>query len=418
MAGARSTIRVNAERIRERVERLAQMTDPGVPYTRRAFTPIYQDARDWLAAEFRSAGLEPRTDAGGNLLGIRVGRGAEMPALALGSHIDTVPGGGRFDGIAGVVAALEAAQALEEAGVELEHPVWVIDFLSEEPSDYGASCVGSRAMAGTLSDGMLEGKNPLGEPLAQAIERMGGDPARLSAPLVPYGAIAGFMELHIEQGPVLERLGKPIGVVEGIVAIHRLSLTVEGEAGHAGTTPMHLRHDALVAAAGLVEQVSAKASDWALEEHFVATVGRFDVRPNAANVVPGAVEMILEARALDDRRVERFLAEVSRGAREMLASKGARLEIEPLSTASAVHCDDRIQQALAAACQRRGHDFERMSSGAGHDAMQVANLAPVGMIFIPCKDGISHTPAEVALFEHIAAGAEVLAEALVELDDN
>src|SRR5690606_14233533 len=222
MSGADATapgaarLRVDGARIMRRIAALARLTEPDRPYTRRAFTDLYLEGREWLEGEFRQAGLDPRLDAGANLVGERPGRRPGLGALTLGSHTDTVPGGGRFDGIGGVVCALEVAQVLNESGVRLEHPLRVVDFLSEEPSDYGASCVGSRAMVGTLTPAMLAKANAEGAPLADAIARMGGRPAELTRPLVAPGEVAAFLELHIEQGPVLESRGLPIGVVGGI----------------------------------------------------------------------------------------------------------------------------------------------------------------------------------------------------------
>lgn len=407
---------VDPQRLERRLQRLTEMTEPERPYTRRAFTGLYLDARAWLEDELRDAGLTPSIDAGANLVGARPGREPELPALMLGSHIDTVPNGGRFDGIAGVLTALEAAQALHEADVPLRHALRVIDFLSEEPSDYGASCVGSRALAGTLTPAMLEGRNFEGETLAEGIARMGGDPRALTGPLGAEGELAAFMELHIEQGPVLEQERLPIGVVNGIVAIHRVQLHVTGRAAHAGTSPMEGRRDALVGAARLVDHVSRQARAWAQEAPFVATVGRLEVRPGGANVVPGEVTLTLEARALDEARVTRFVEEILAWAEATCAELQLGFHTEEGSMASAVRCAPEVQRALAAGCEARGHGYRHLDSGAGHDAMQVAHVAPVGMIFIPCTGGVSHHPEEAAALDDLVAGAEVFVEALQRLD--
>ncbi len=407
---------VDEARIRRRIEGLAALTERERPYTRRAFTDLYRQARAWLADEFRSGGLEPEVDAGGNLVGRRPGRREGARALASGSHIDTVAGGGRFDGIAGVVVALEAAQVLLENGIELDHPLFVYDFLSEEPSDYGASCVGSSALVGTLTPAMLAAEAPSGESLAAAVQRMGGDPRALGAPLPDAGRIAGFLELHIEQGPLLERERVAVGVVEGIVAIHRMALTLRGKAGHAGTTPMTLRRDALVGASAVVQDVWERARVQGEDGGFVATVGRMEVVPNGANVVPGEVRMALEARSLDEAEVAAFLEATLERARPRAAELGLELEAEVVSTAPAVRSDARLLAALEASCQGRGLSYRRMSSGAGHDAMQIAQAAPVAMLFVPCADGLSHHPDEHAEIADIAAGAAVLLDALQRLD--
>ncbi len=407
---------VDEARIRRRIECLAAFTEPDRPYTRRAFTDLYLRARAWLADEFREAGLEPAVDAAGNLVGRRAGRRARAKALAAGSHIDTVVGGGRYDGVAGVLAALEVAQVLHEQGIELDHPLVVYDFLSEEPSDYGASCVGSSALVGTLTPAMLAGSEPGGETLAAALARMGGDPAALGAPLADAGRLAAFLELHIEQGPALEREGVSIGVVEGIVAIQRMEVTVRGKAGHAGTTPMALRRDALVGATALVQDVWERARERAAHDGFVATVGRLEVLPNGANVVPGEVRLVLEARSLDAAEVGAFLAETRNRARARTEALGLELEAVVTSTAPAAQSDPALVAALEAACDGRGLGYRRLSSGAGHDAMQMANACPVAMLFVPCVDGLSHHPDERAATSDIAAGAAVLLDALQRLD--
>ncbi|MCA3822802.1 MAG: hydantoinase/carbamoylase family amidase, partial [Burkholderia sp.] len=234
---------LNAERLNARVEQLARFTRPDVPWTRRAFSPLFTEARAWLAAQFAEAGLAVSMDAGGNLIGRREGSGRCTKPLVTGSHCDTVVGGGRFDGIIGVLAGIEVAHTLNEQGVVLDHPFEVIDFLSEEPSDYGISCVGSRALSGVLDAGMLRATNAEGETVDEALRRIGGNPDALHEPLRAPGSTAAFVELHIEQGPVLETRGLPIGVVTNIVGIRRVLITVTGQPDHAGTTPMDIRRD-------------------------------------------------------------------------------------------------------------------------------------------------------------------------------
>lgn len=404
----------SSERIARRLAVLEQFTEADRPYTRRAFTPLYSEARTWLAQEMESVGLSVALDAGANLIGTQAGQENTHGALMMGSHIDTVVGGGRFDGIAGVIAALEVAEVLHENSAPLRHPFKVVDFLSEEPSDYGASCVGSRALAGTLTQSMLAATNSDGESLADAVKRMGGEPQNLIAPLMQPRDIAGFLELHIEQGPVLETVKSPIGIVEGIVGIDRYRLIVSGRAAHAGTTPMSLRDDALVTATQVVALVDEKARAWSRDKHFVATIGQFNVFPNGVNVVPGRVEMMLEARALTNAQVQQFFSELRDELAQTIPEE--KLSFEKVSEAAAVQSDPRIVAALKYACDQNGYTFQQMASGAGHDAMQIANLAPVSMIFIPCRAGVSHHPDEFAELEDITAGANVLLQTALRLD--
>ncbi len=242
---------VDPDRLWTDVMALAAITDPERPYTRRSFSALFLKGREWLARRFDEAGLDVRIDTAGNLIGRREGADAGLKTIMLGSHSDTVPSGGRFDGIAGVIAALETARSLTDAAVVLRHPLEVVDFLAEEPSEYGLSCVGSRGMAGALEADMLALKNSTGEPLGSGLRRVGGDPERLAES--KRADIDAFLELHIEQGVVLESEGVDVGIVTSIVGIRRMEIAFEGEADHAGTTPMGLRRDALVAGARTVE---------------------------------------------------------------------------------------------------------------------------------------------------------------------
>lgn len=411
-----STLQVNGPRMMARIASLAGFTDPDRPFTRRAFTDAYQEARSWLAEEFRSAGLDVQLDPGANLIGSRTGRTYTAGTIMLGSHIDTVVGGGRFDGIAGVIAALEVAQVLTENGIRLDHPLQIVDFLSEESSDYGASCIGSRAMVGTLSAAMLEQLNPAGERLDEAICRFGGVPERLNRPLLEAGQVRAFLELHIEQGPVLEAAGQPVGIVTGIAGIERRQVTITGRPAHAGTTPMTLRSDALVGAARFVELVSAAAREQAAELPFVSTVGRLDVFPNGANVVPGRVELVLEARSLDDALTGAFLDRITGLGEAACQELGLEFSSRQESFAPTVSCDPGLRAMLAQASSARGHAHGELPSGAGHDAMQMAAIAPIAMVFIPCAGGVSHHPEENVTQEDLVAGTEVLLDTVLELD--
>ena len=409
-------LEVSRDRIERRLGALARFTDPARPYTRRAFTPSYAEARAWLADEMRSSGLAVATDAGANLIGVRAGDDPDAPAWMLGSHIDTVPSGGRFDGVAGVVCALEVADALAAAGVRLRRSLCVVDFLSEEPSDYGPSCIGSRAWAGTLSEAMLASTAPSGETLADAIARVGGDPDAIRRGPVADRDLAGFLELHIEQGRRLEAAGSPIGLVDGIVAVHRYAWTIEGEAAHAGTTTMTERRDALVGAAHVVARVHERARIEDESGPFVATIGRLDVTPNGINVVPGGVELMIETRALNEARLARWYAELERDVRPELERSGLGLATRTVSTAAAARSDATLLAALRSAATAAGLEPPSLVSGAGHDAMQVAQRAPMAMVFVPSRDGVSHAPHEWTDAADLAVATEIMARALLRLD--
>ncbi len=408
---------LNAERLWARTQTLAGFTLPDVPWTRRAFSPLFADARDWLRSEFEAAGLTVRLDAGGNLIGSRPGRDPSRKPIATGSHCDTVMSGGRYDGIIGVLAGIEVAHAMREHGVELEHPFEVIDFLSEEPSDYGPSCIGSRALSGKLDAAMLAARNPQGETLAEGLRRIGGDPDALGQPLRGPGGTAAFVELHIEQGPVLESRGLPIGVVTNIVGIRRVLITVEGQPDHAGTTPMDIRRDALVGAARIIDAANRQASALSGRPHYVvATVGRLTLTPNAANAVPGRVEMMLEVRSDSDAVLEGFpeslMAEVAEG----LKALRLQASVAPVSRALPTDCSPLVMDAVEAAAKDLGYASMRLPSGAGHDAVYMAPTGPIGMIFIPCLNGRSHCPEESIEPAQLLDGTRVLYQTVLELD--
>ncbi|MFG0228545.1 Zn-dependent hydrolase [Achromobacter sp. 413638] len=408
---------LNAERLWSRVETLSRYTLPGQPWTRRAFSPLFDEARAWLRQEFQAAGLATRLDAGGNLVGARAGSDPARKPIVTGSHCDTVLSGGRYDGIIGVLAGIEVAHTLHEHGVALKHPFEVIDFLSEEPSDYGISCVGSRALSGKLDAAMLAARNPEGETLAQAIARIGGDPAALTAPLRPAGGTAAFVELHIEQGPVLEARGLPIGVVTNIVGIRRVQITVEGQPDHAGTTPMDIRRDALVGAARIIDGAHRQASAASGRPHYVvATVGRLSLTPNAANAVPGRVELTLEMRSDSDAVLDAFPETLMAGVAEDLKALRLSASVIELSRARPTDCAPLVMDAVQAAAGRLGYDTMRLPSGAGHDAMYMAPTGPAGMIFIPCLNGRSHCPDERIEPSQLLDGTRVLYETVLELD--
>lgn len=409
-------MQIDVSRLWKRVEELARFTDPDRPWTRRAFTPLHLESREWLAESMRRAGLAVRLDEAGNLIGRREGR-RDLPPLVTGSHCDTVVDGGRFDGIIGVLAGLEIAQAMEESGLQLEHPFEVIDFLSEEPSDYGISCVGSRGMVGMLDTNMLASPNLQGETLAQGMERIGATPARLHTPLRSANDIAAFVELHIEQGPVLETRGLPIGVVSHIVGIRRVALTVQGRPDHAGTTPMDLRQDALVGAARLIDAVNQRASELAGNPHYVvATVGRIDMSPNVPNAVPGRVDMVLEVRSDSVEVLESFAEDVLIPCASGLEELRVKASIRELSRSSPTACDTAVMKVIEQAAAALDYPSMVLPSGAGHDAAYMARLGPMGMVFIPCKDGRSHCPEEWIEPEQLLAGTQVLAETLHRLD--
>ena len=316
----KANLPLDADRLWADVMALAEITDPERPYTRRSFSRLFLEGRAWLAQRFAEAGLTTRIDTAGNLIGRIEGADPKLGVIAIGSHSDTVPSGGRFDGIAGVAAGLEIVRALRDSRARLDHTIEVIDFLAEEPSEYGLSCVGSRGMTGALEASCSISPSRRARSSRDALRRVGGDPDRLDQ--AKRDDIRAFLELHIEQGVVLESRSLDVGIVTSIVGIRRIEIVFEGEADHAGTTPMAVRRDALVAAAHTVCSVRGQPRRLAAEgpDYFVATVGILTVEPSASNVVPARCRLIVDARATNPGADETIRGD--RGSRELGSCSG------------------------------------------------------------------------------------------------
>lgn len=404
---------IRAERIAADIDALAAITEPGRPWTRRAFTPMFLEGRKWLEKVMQDLGAVTRIDPAGNLIGTIPGKKPELGTIMLGSHSDTVPDGGRFDGIAGVIAALEVARALRDQNLNLDHTLEVVDFLAEEVSIFGVSCIGSRGISGTRPTEWLTRQHD-DLTLEQGIIQVGGD---LQMP-AQRDDIKAFLELHIEQGPVLQTEQLDVGVVTAIAGITRIEIIVDGRADHAGTTPMGSRQDALTTAAwitlGVEELAKALASG---PEHFAATVGEFEMSPNAANVVPARVRMLIDARAESRNDMNRFIEELGKGVAAIAEKTGVTVgEPRIVSDNPPTPCDAGLLDILDAACESTGARHRRMASGAGHDTAWMARITRAAMIFVPCIDGRSHTSDEFASTDDIASGTAVLFDAVVALD--
>lgn len=418
---SRTNTAVRSDRIAADIEALSAITEPDRPWTRRAFTPMFLKGRAHVEAIFKAAGLATRIDEAGNLIGLRKGKGAargeSKGVLMLGSHTDTVPNGGRFDGIAGVIAGLEVARALTDAGIELEHDLEIVDFLAEEVSIFGVSCIGSRGMIGVRPPEWLERSAEVEGTkltLADGIRDVGGAPATVGT----RRDVKAFLELHIEQGTVLEREKIDIGVVGAIAGITRVEILVEGRADHAGTTPMGSRYDALAAASYLVLGIERIATELAQgPSYFAATVGEFSMEPNAANVVPSHVRMLIDARAVEAAVMDEFVRAVTALCEQTAAKRSVSIaEPRRVSNNPATPMSTMVTDVLETSAARLGISTRPMVSGAGHDAAFLAKVAPAAMIFIASKDGRSHAAEEWSDNDDIALGAAVLYEAILDLD--
>jgi N-carbamoyl-L-amino-acid hydrolase len=413
-----AVLHVNAARLQARLEKLSEFgRPPGGTFadgvTRVAYSEADLAARRYLAGLMKGAGLDVRIDPAANLVGRRPGTGGSLPPILFGSHVDSVPNGGNFDGPLGTLAAIEVAETLAEQKTATRHPIEVVVWTNEEGIAYGSGLDGSRAAAGELLSGELDAVWN-GTRKADAIAALGGDPARIGEARRARGSIHGYLELHIEQGGTLDAAGTPVGVVEGIVEIDRYEAVVTGASNHAGTTPMPVRRDALLAASRLVQAVN----EIVLGEpgRQVGTVGRLEVTPNAPNVVPGLVRMTIELRDLSSDKLARLAARVRSRAQEIAAASQTTIEITPTSHHEAALADARVRAAIAASAERLGLRHAAMPSGAGHDAQMMARLGPMGMIFVPSLGGISHSPRERTSWEDCARGADVLLHTLLAID--
>ncbi len=396
---------INADRLLRNWAQLSTYCDPEQPgWTRRPFTPWYEQARAWLAEAMTAAGLAAEVDAAGNLVGRSPGPSAAARPLLIGSHSDTVAGGGRFDGMVGVLAAIEVAHSLHESGVSLDHPLEVIDYLAEEPTDVGISTVGSRALSGSLWTEHLNRTDGRGQSLGEAIASVGGNPDAIATLARPNGSIAAALELHIEQGPRLEAEHVPLGIVTAITGITRYVVQVHGRPDHAGGTPMGSRRDAL---AGAADVILAVERFWAPGQG-VATVGRLNVAPNATNVVPGEVTLWVEMRSVDTSRLEQMRDAFPNIVRKIADGRGLGIDVELLSHEEPVAMHTEIQHVLATTLEDLQLQYLRLPSYAGHDTNQLAKIAPVGMLFVPCRGGRSHCPEEWTAPEEMVTGTRAL----------
>ncbi len=404
----------DADRIAADLRELERFVQPDAPgWSREVFSDPYRAERDWVAGRMRAAHLETNIDAAGNVIGRLVGT-QPGPPLVTGSHTDTVHGGGRFDGVVGVLGAIEAARRLRETGTRLNHDLLIIDFLGEEANAFGASCIGSRAISGLLETVHLSRKDPTGMTLGDTMKNFGTDPNGALALARRPGSMHAYVELHIEQGPMLEERGTSIGVVTAIAGIERLLATFTGRADHAGTRPMSQRQDALVAAAEAVltvERVGCGAP-----VHGVTTTGRLETSPGAYNVIPDYARIWAEMRSVDVSWLTGAKQRLAEQIAAAAAERGVHTMIEWLNDQSPVHTTRSVQDTIGLAADALGIPWVPMPSGAGHDAAHMAHLGPMGMIFIPSSDGRSHCPEEWTDLEHIVTGIHTLAVTLVKLD--
>ena len=407
-----SGLRINAARLERRIEGLSVYGRPaGGTFADGVSRVAYSDAdvagRKYAMEAMRDAGLRPRIDPAGNIFAARPGMDLSLPAILFGSHIDSVPNGGNFDGDVGSLSAIEVMQTLEEHRVMTKHRLEVVIWSNEE------NLVGSPAAAGGLDESVLS-RVYNGIRMEDGLRKIGGAPTRLAQARIAPHSLCCYLELHIEQGGTLDKTKIPIGVVEGIVSIDEYEVEFHGFANHAGTTPMPERRNALLAAAKLVEAVQDAVTGEPGRQ--VGTVGQLQVFPNAHNVVPGLVKLSIELRDLSAEKIARLGDEIQRRAQEIAAQTGTELQIKKVDHDPPAMADPEIQAKIEQAAAGLGLKTLRLPSGAGHDAQWMARLAPMGMIFIPSIGGISHSPKELTSWQDCANGANVLLQTVLLLD--
>ena len=406
---------INESRINQTLQELGHLGESPEGMDRVAYSPEDIAGRDYTIKLMQEAGLETRIDAAGNIIGRRSGSDDNLPAIALGSHTDTVPKGGKYDGTLGVMGAIEVIRTLEEQGHRTRHPLEVIDFTNEEGTRFHRWLVGSRSMSGLLEQEDLDALDDDGLSLGPCIADIGGDLSRIGEAVRSPGELAAYFELHIEQGPYLHQSGNPIGVVTGITGRAVFEVEIEGKANHAGTTPMSTRRDALVSASKLVLNIQKMAAEQEICR--VSTVGSIKAIPNAVNVIPGHASIGLEFRDTDMEALAAAEQELRRITDQAAVDDIVDIDVIRHRFTSAVPITADMQALVAEAAENCGMAWEPLASGAGHDAQAVANIAPVAMIFVPSIDGISHAIEEYSTPQDCANGAQVLLELLLLADD-
>ena len=408
-----SDLRINADRLRESLEALSLYGRPaggtfadGV--SRVGFSDADVAGRNYVMQRMRGFGMEPRVDSAANIFGRRAGSDQSLKPILFGSHIDSVPSGGNFDGDLGSLSAIEVMHTLKERNVTTRHPLQMVIWTDEE-----GSFAGSGAAAGVLRASDFD-RVRNGISLADGVRKLGGDPTRLADARLAPGAFRCYLELHIEQGGTLYKADVPVGVVEGIVSIDRYEVEILGFANHAGTTPMKERHNALLAAAKLIETVQDAVTQEPGRQ--VGTVGRLQVLPNAPNVVPGLVKHSIELRDLSAEKIARLGDEIQKRAREIAQETGTEITMERVEHDPPAVADPEIQAKIEGAAAGLGLKTMRLPSGAGHDAQMMAKVGPIGMIFVPSINGISHSPKESTNWQDCANGANVLLQTILLID--
>ena len=407
-------LKINADRLKDRLEVLGHIGETPEGMQRIAFSPADVEGRSYVKQLMAEAGMDVRIDTAGNIIARKEGTKAGLPAIGMGSHTDTVPKGGKYDGALGVIAAIECVQSLKDAGVSTRHPIETLVYTNEEGTQFRRWLYGSRAMVGMMEDDDLTCVDDLGVSIGQRLKDIGGDVARISEAARSPDEFSAYLELHIEQGPVLQRTGVPIGDVTAITGRIGMNVSIRGFANHAGTTPMTHRRDALMAATHVIQSVNAIATEE--EMCRVGTVGMVDVSPNAENVIPGRVDISVEFRDETTQRIRQAANRFREVCDGLCQRWDVSIDIEEIGLHAPAPMDEGLREVIRDSARKLGLDVASLPSGAGHDAQSMAEITRAGMIFVPSVEGVSHSPREYTPPEDCANGANVLLQSLLTLD--
>ncbi|PAB59617.1 M20 family metallo-hydrolase [Anaeromicrobium sediminis] len=407
----------NLHRIRRDIEELSKFNaTPGQGLTRFSLTNEDREAREYIKSELTKLGLKVYEDPAGSIFGKRDGINNDLPVIMIGSHFDSVKNGGNFDGPAGIVMALEIMRVLEENNVKTKYPIEFVGMIEEEGGRFGGGVFGSRAMTGKVStDQLYNNKDEAGIYMAEALRKFGFNPDEIEKAKRAPKDIKAFIELHIEQGPILETENKDIGIVDFIVGINEFKVIVRGRPDHAGTTPMDMRSDALSTASKVISKIDGYAKD--ASEGTVATVGILNVKPGAANIVPGEVTFTVDIRSKKGDCIRSVKNRIIKCLNEEAHSSGVEIKIIEMLDVNPVKMSDQITESLENNGKSCGFSYIKMLSGAGHDAMVMASITDVGLLFVPSKNGRSHCPEEWTDYEDLQKGIEVIYNTILDLGE-
>jgi len=408
---------VSSSFIKKCIFELQELTEKDRPYTRLVFSKEFKEARNWLTYQFEKLDLEIKIDNAGNLIGVYKSFNNSSKKVLIGSHLDTVPFGGRFDGIAGVVSSLAILKNFKDKNVKLPFDIQLYDYLGEELNDWGMSCIGTRGMTGFLDNEILNRKDSSGRVLKDEINKIGGRSESIGKKFDLFEDVIACFELHIEQGIRLQNGRVEIGIVKSMPNISRHRISVFGQASHSGTTLMNDRKDAILPAANLVLYINKLAKEYSKKDnrHFVATVGKLDISPNSATIIPSLVELLIDLRVVNKGSRSEFLKNIKNEVARLGDLYKQKIKFKDVVFSPYVEMSHDVNAMLENSAKKQNFSFMFLDSGAGHDTAHLSRVSPASMIFIPCKDGLSHCPEEYAKIEDIKKGSEVIQQSILSI---